>query len=140
KAYDNGTLGQSAVKEMAHVVPVRQREILTQMRQCGDYSVRFVKTQILKTPKVQRREETKQTPWTQRDAQNQSLVKKFQDAENDEAFFSGLYRKYISDTTKCVIKAREFLVKPKITSYLEKTHPNLLRILVDIVKVELNDE
>lgn len=54
-AYDAGKITRACVKELTHVKPPRQKEILEAMAGYKDYSINFARTLVVKTPPQQRR-------------------------------------------------------------------------------------
>ena len=54
KAFETSKLNLQAAKELSHVKPERQAEILKLMESCTDYSVTFAKGLVLKTPLAKR--------------------------------------------------------------------------------------
>ena len=107
KAFEAGKLNLQAAKELAHVKPERQAEILKLMESCNDYSVTFAKGLVLKTPLAKRAKTNgAKTPWTQADEKKSNLLKRLKEAEQQQDFYSGLYRQYTTNLLKLVIYVR----------------------------------
>ena len=73
---------QSVAKELAYVVPKRQVEILSLMREGGDWSVAFAKAQILATQPSQRSKKRRNGPWQRGHNTKRDLARKLAEVEN----------------------------------------------------------
>ena len=121
-------------KELAHVKPERQAEILKLMESCNDYSVTFAHGLVLKTPVAKRAKANgARTPWTQADAKKHDLLKKLQEAEQQQDFYSGLYRQYTTNLLKLVIYVRTLLANQRVREYLGERHPQQLETFEQII-------
>jgi hypothetical protein len=134
KAFEAGKLNLQAAKELAHVKPERQAEILKLMDSCNDFSVTFAKGLVLKTP-VSKRAMVNgaRTPWTQADEKKSDLLKRLKEAEQQQDFYSGLYRQYTTNLLKLVIYVRAMLANPRVREYLEAHHEELVNIFKQIL-------
>ena len=75
KAFESGKISLQCAKELAHVKPERQVEILALMESCRDYTVTFAKGLVLKTPVAKRAKPNGvKTPWTQADEKKHDLL------------------------------------------------------------------
>ena len=123
KAFEAGKLSRPCAKELTHVKPERQAEILGLMESCNDYSITFVKGLVLKTPAAKRAKlNGAKTPWTQAEQKKSDLLKRLQEAEQQQDFFSGLYRQYTTNLLKLVIYVRSLLANARVREYLEAHH------------------
>lgn len=134
KAFEAGKLSKSAVQELAHVNVERQTEILKLMESCDDYSVTFVRGLILKTP-TNKRAATNgvRPPWNRPSEKKSNLLKKLQEAEQQQDFYSGLYRQYTTNLLKLVIFVRGLLSNANVRDYLQEHHPQTLEVFEQIV-------
>ena len=104
QAFDAGNVTHVCVRELKNVVPKRQKEILTEIKKTGAKGVDFVRAQILKTPKNERVAEARpKSPWSRRDKEKKSLLKKLKTVNEQHDLYSRLYRQYASDLTKTII-------------------------------------
>ncbi len=134
KAFEAGKMNLQCAKELTHVTPERQAEILKLMESCNDYSVTFARGLVLKTP-VAKRAKTNgaKTPWTRADEKKGDLLKKLREAEQQQDFYSGLYRQYTTNLLKLVIYVRSLLANPRVREYLGERHPEQLEAFDQII-------
>ncbi|MEQ8785083.1 MAG: ParB N-terminal domain-containing protein [Pirellulaceae bacterium] len=134
KAFEAGKLNLQAAKELAHVKPERQAEILKLMDSCNDYSVTFARGLVLKTP-VAKRTKTNghKTPWTKADEKKSDLLRKLKEAEQQQDFYSGLYRQYTTNLLKLVIYVRTLLANPQVKEHLQAQHGELVELFEQIL-------
>tara|TARA_B100001123_G_scaffold311361_1_gene348209 strand:+ start:1933 stop:2784 length:852 start_codon:yes stop_codon:yes gene_type:complete len=134
KAFEAGKMNLQCAKELTHVKPERQSEILNLMESCNDYSVTFVRGLVLKTS-VAKRAKTNgaRTPWTRADDKKNDLLKKLKEAEQQQDFYSGLYRQYTTNLLKLVIYVRSLLASDPVREYLRERHPQQLEIFEQII-------
>ena len=134
KAFEASKLNLQAAKELSHVKPERQAEIMKLMESCNDYSVTFAKGLVLKTPLARRSKANgAKTPWTQADEKKSSLLKRLKEAEQQQDFYSGLYRQYTTNLLKLVIYARSLLANPRVRAYLEANHGELVAMFQEVL-------
>ena len=134
KAFEAGKIAKSCATELAHVRPNRQVEILKLMDSCDDYSVTFAKGMVLKTPAGRRAKANGvKTPWTRADEKKGDLLKRLRDAEQQQDFYSGLYRQYTTNLLKLVIYVRTLLSNAKVKQYLQEHHPDQLQLFDEII-------
>jgi ParB family chromosome partitioning protein len=134
KAFEASKLNLQCAKELAHVKPERQAEILKLMESCNDYSVTFARGLVLKTPVAKRAKlNGKRTPWTQADEKKNDLLKKLREAEQQQDFYSGLYRQYTTNLLKLVIFVRTLVANPRIKQFLRENHPQQLEVFEQII-------
>lgn len=134
KAFNANKVILQVAKELAHVKNDRQVEILKLMESCNDYSVTFAKGLILKTP-VSKRVKTsgRTSPWARGDEKKNELIRKLQEAEMQQDFYSGLYRQYASNLLKLVIYCRSLLGNPRVADYLKEHHPEVTDNLLQVI-------
>lgn len=134
KAFEAGKMNIQCAKEFAHVKPERQLEILRLMESCNDFSVTFARGLVLKTPVSKRVKSTaKKTPWTKADEKKSDLLNKLREAEQQQDFYSGLYRQYTTNLLKLVIYSRQLLSNSRIAAYLAQHHPKLKETFEQII-------
>ena len=134
KGFEDGKITKSCALELAHVKPDRQEEIRKLMESCNDYSVTFAKGMVMKTP-LGRRAKTngKKTPWTRAAEKKNDLLKRLHEAEQQQDFYSGLYRQYTTNLLKLVIFARSLVSNPRINEYLQEHYPDQLKLFNEII-------
>ena len=124
---ENGSLTQAVAKEMVFVVPKRQVEILKLMQEGGDWSMAFVKAQIMATQPQMRSKKRRNTPWQRGQNPKRDLVKKLAEVEKHYDFYSALYRQYVGDLLKLAIYVRQIVSRPELRDHLATNHPDDLR-------------
>ncbi len=133
-AFDQGKLTRACARELMHVKPARQKEILTAMQGYKDFSVAFAKTQILKTPPPMREGRSRKGgPWDKSAQRKNDLLKKLTDAEQKHDFYSRLYKQYTIDLLRLAIFARSLLTNPRVRAYLDQKHASIARQFESIV-------
>ena len=134
KAFEAGKMNLQCAKELTHVKPERQSEILKLMESCNDYSVTFARGLVLKTPVAKRAKANgARTPWTRADDKKNDLLKKLKEAEQQQDFYSGLYRQYTTNLLKLVIYVRSLLASKPVREYLRERYPQQLEIFEQII-------
>jgi ParB family transcriptional regulator, chromosome partitioning protein len=134
KASETGRLTRRCAEELTHVKPERQVEILDLMESCNDYSITFAKGLVLKTPVSKRSKiNGKRTPWTQADHKKNNLLKRLEEAEQQQDFFSSLYRQYTTNLLKLVIFARALVNNQRVREYLQEHHSQQLELFEQII-------
>jgi hypothetical protein len=134
KAFEASKLNLQCAKELAHVKPERQAEILKLMTSCNDYSATFARGLVLKTPVAKRAKlNGAKTPWTQADEKKHDLLKKLREAEQQQDFYSGLYRQYTTNLLKLVIYVRSLLANEKVREYMQERHADYLQSFEEII-------
>lgn len=134
KAFEAGKMNLQCAKELTHVKPERQSEILKLMESCNDYSVTFARGLVLKTPVAKRvKANGARTPWTRAEDKKNDLLKKLKEAEQQQDFYSGLYRQYTTNLLKLVIYVRSLLASEPVREYLRERHPQQLEIFEQII-------
>jgi ParB-like chromosome segregation protein Spo0J len=134
KAFNANKITLQVAKELAHVKNDRQVEILKLMESCNDYSVTFAKGLVLKTPVSKRAKTSGRTsPWSRGEEKKTDLIRKLQEAELQQDFYSGLYRQYAANLLKLVIYCRALLGNPQVAAYLKEHHPEVLDNLLQII-------
>lgn len=135
KALESGQLQQQVARELAYVLHKRQLEIMQLMKQSGDWTLPFVKAQILNTPPALRgHKRRRNSPWEQHEDKKRNLVKKLQEVEKHHDFYSGLYRQYVADLLKLAIYVRQILTRPSLHAYLTSNHPDMLTLFESVLK------
>jgi len=134
KAFEAGKISKSCATELAHVKPDRQVEILKLMESCDDHSVTFAKGMVLKTS-ASRRAKTNgaRTPWARADEKKSDLLKRLREAEQQQDFYSGLYRQYTTNLLKLVIYVRALLSNERVRQYLAEHHSEPLKLFEEII-------
>jgi hypothetical protein len=133
-AFEAGKLNLQCAKELSHVKPERQVEILQLMESCKDFSVTFARGMVLKTPVAKRaKTQSTKTPWTQAEDKKSRMLQRLQEAEQQQDFYSSLYRQYTTNLLKLVIYARSLISQPEVRQYLEANHPQQLEVFQQII-------
>jgi ParB-like chromosome segregation protein Spo0J len=126
-AFDQGKITRTCAKELTHVKPPRQMEILSAMEGYKDYSIAFARALILKTPPGQRESRgRKRGPWDKSAQRKSDLLKKLAEAEQKHDFYSRLYKQYTVDLLRLAIYARSLLTNIRIRAYLDEHHPAIV--------------
>lgn len=134
KAFEAGKINRTCAQELAHVKPDRQSEILGLMESCNDYGITFAKGLVLKTPTAKRSKVNgTKTPWVQAEQKKNDLLKRLQEAEQQQDFFSGLYRQYTTNLLKLVIYVRSMLINERVRNYLADQHAQQLANFNEII-------
>ncbi|MDB4614290.1 hypothetical protein OAH18_01240 [bacterium] len=134
--YESEKLSTSCVKELAFVSVKRQEEILKVMDGCGDYGVMMARALVLKTPAAQRSKARAgtNTPWS-RNANGQSdLLKKLKDAEQQQDFYSTIYRQYSINLLKLVVYVRRLLTNTEVRKFLDEKYRDTVAELESIIE------
>ncbi|TWU54893.1 Chromosome-partitioning protein Spo0J [Rubripirellula tenax] len=135
KAFNTNKINLQTAKELTNVKEDRQHEILKLMESCNDYSTTFARGLVLKTSANKRTKANgTKTPWSQSDEKKSQLLKKLQDAEQQQDFYSGLYRQYTTNLLKLVIYVRTLLNNPEVKAYLQTNHADLARVFEEILE------
>ncbi len=126
-ALDQSAITRVCARELTHVKPDRQSEILTAMKSYKDYSVAFARSLILKTPPAQREvRRRKRNPWNKSAQRKSDLLKKLAEAEQKHDFYSRLYKQYTIDLLRLAIYARALLTNRQVREYLDQRHPEIV--------------
>lgn len=134
KAFEASKLNLQTAKELAHVKPERQAEILTLMESCNDYCATFARGLVLKTPMAKRAKiNGARTPWTKADEKKSNLLKRLKEAEQQQDFYSSLYRQYTTNLLKLVIYVRSLLANPRVKEYLQTHHADLVDLFQQVL-------
>lgn len=135
KAFNASKLNLQTAKELTNVKTDRQLEILKLMESCKDYSTTFARGLVLKTPVAKRiKTNSRKSPWTQADERKSQLLKKLQEAEQQQDFYSGLYRQYTTNLLKLVIYVRSLMANEEVKEYLTANHREILSIFEQILE------
>ena len=134
KAFNANKINLQTARELVNVKPERQHEMLRLMESCNDYSTTFAKGLVLKTPAAKRAKVANaKNPWSQADDKKTQLLKKLQQAEQQQDFYTGLYRQYTTNLLKLVIYVRSLVNNPDVKSYLQTHHVDQTRIFEEIL-------
>ena len=134
KAFNANKINLQTARELVNVKPERQHEILRLMESCNDYSTTFAKGLVLKTSAAKRAKVTNtKNPWSQADDRKTQLLKKLQEAEQQQDFYTGLYRQYTTNLLKLVIYVRSLLNNPDVKSHLQTHHTEQARLFEEIL-------
>ncbi len=134
KAFNANSINLQSAREFVNVKLDRQLEILQLMEKCNDYSTTFARGLVLKTPVAKRAKvNATRTPWTQAEEKKSGLLKKLHEAEQQQDFYTGLYRQYTTNLLKLVIYVRSLLNHPEVKAYLQENAPDLTRIFEEIL-------
>jgi ParB family transcriptional regulator, chromosome partitioning protein len=135
KAFNTNKLNLQTAKELTNVKTDRQLEILKLMESCKDYSTTFARGLVLKTPVGKRAKANgAKTPWTRADEKKSQLLRKLQEAEQQQDFYSGLYRQYTTNLLKLVIYVRSLLANAEVRQHLTENHAELAGIFEQILE------
>ncbi len=127
-AFDAGKISRVCARELTHVKPVRQKEILQAMEGHDDYTTPFARTLVVKTPPHQRENRgRKQNPWDRTAQKKNDLLKKLAEAEQKHDFYSQLYKQYTVDLLRLAIYARSLLTNQRVGEYLDQHHPEIVQ-------------
>ena len=133
-AFNANLINLQTAKELVNVKQDRQQEILQLMESCKDYSTTFARGLILKTPAAKRAKANgTKTPWSQAEEKKSQLLKKLQEAEQQQDFYTGLYRQYTTNLLKLVIYVRSILSNPEARAYLQTHHAELATVFDGIL-------
>lgn len=134
-AVASGEITRVCAREFTFVVPARQAELLEIMRQAGDKSPAFVKTQIIKTPPNQRvkRRVRGKSPWERDTRQKDALADRLSEVNRHYAFFNELHRTYSTDLMRLVMYVRELLEEPTLSDWIKTNEPSIYRLFQDSV-------
>ena len=134
-AVESGEISRVCARELVFVVPARQVELLEIMRQSGDFSPAFLKTQIIKTPLNQRVKHNSKvkTPWEREHKQKNGLADRLAEANRHFGFFKELFNTYYTDLMRLVIHVRDILEDPELSDWLKKNDPTAYRLFKDTV-------
>lgn len=134
KAFEDGKITLQCAKEFGYVKTERQAEILELMNSCNDFSITFVRGLILKTPIAKRTKiNGNHTPWSRADQKKNDLLKKLKEAEQQQDFYSNLYRQYTTNLLKLVIYARSLITNQRVKAYLAERHGQQLADFEQII-------
>ena len=134
KAFNGIKINLQTARELVNVKPDRQLEILQLMESCNDFTTTFARGLVLKTPVARRAKASgAKTPWTQADEKKCHLLKKLREAEQQQDFYTGLYRQYTTNLLKLVIYVRSLLNHAEVKAYLQAHHASLARTFEEIL-------
>jgi ParB family transcriptional regulator, chromosome partitioning protein len=134
KAFNTNKINLQTAKELVNVKTDRQHEILKLMESCKDFSTTFARGLVLKTSASRRaKAASSKTPWTKAEEKKSQLLKKLQEAEQQQDFYTGLYRQYTTNLLKLVIYVRSLLNNAEVKAYLQEHHADLTRIFEEIL-------
>ncbi len=134
KAFNANRINLQTSRELVNVKLERQHEILQLMESCNDHSTTFARGLVLKTSVAKRvKANSAKSPWTQADEKKSNLLKKLQEAEQQQDFYTGLYRQYTTNLLKLVIYVRSLLNHSEVKAYLQEHHADLARIFEEIL-------
>ncbi len=130
KAFEKDELGRTAARELTFVKPARQAEMLKEMRRVGDFSPAFVRALVLKTPPSQRNpKKQRRRSWSEDAERKRNLVAKLEEAEQQQDFYTRLYRQYSADLVKTMLYVRKMLGNPRVLAHIERRHAGTLKEL-----------
>jgi hypothetical protein len=133
EAFEADLLGRVTARELACVKPERQVEILADMKRVNDYSPAFVRALILKTaPELRNPKRTPTRRWSEDKAKRRDLVKRLEDAEKQQEFYTRLYRQYSADLLKMALYVRKVITTPAVADYLKAHHETTFQELTAI--------
>jgi ParB family transcriptional regulator, chromosome partitioning protein len=134
KAFNANKINLQTARELVNVKTDRQNEILQLMGSCKDYSTTFARGLVLQTPATKRaKAHGRKSPWTQADEKKSQLLKKLQEAEQQQDFYTGLYRQYTTNLLKLVIYVRSMLNNAEVKKYLQTHHAGLARNFEEVL-------
>ncbi len=133
-AYDAGRINRACARELTHVKPQRQKEILHAMAGYKDYSTAFARALIVKTPASHRESRgRKYNPWNKAAQRKSDLLKNLTEAEQKHDFYSQLYKQYTVDLLRLAIYARTLLTNGRLREYLDKHHAAIVSRFESII-------
>ena len=131
---ESGRLSQATARELTYVVAKRQLEILQLMQEGGDWSMAFVKAQILATqPSLRSKKKRHRNPWQRGQGTKRDLVRKLAEVEKHYDFYSALYRQYLGDLLKLAIHVRQIANRPELRDYLAEHYPEDLQFFESLL-------
>lgn len=134
QAFNASRINLQTARELVNVKTDRQLEILKLMETCKDFSTTFARGLVLKTPTSKRSKvATSKSPWSQAEDKKSQLLKKLQEAEQQQDFYTGLYRQYTTNLLKLVIYVRSLLNNQEVKVYLQEHHKDLTRVFEEIL-------
>ncbi len=134
EAFNQDLLGRNAVQELVGAKPERQLEILKEMKRVHDYTPGFIRALILKTPPEMRNPgRTPRCSWSANSQKRKEIVTRLQEAEQQQDFYTKLYRQYTADLMKMTLYVRKIVNTPALTAYLKEHHAATLKELTQIV-------
>jgi len=134
KAFEEDLISRNAARDLACVKPERQAEIVREMRRTGEFSLKFIRAQVLKTdPQNLLPGALKRMAWTKDAARQKDLVESLREAEQQHDFYTGLYRQYTTDLVRMVPYVRMIVTNPRLAEYLSEHHPSVLQDFSSIV-------
>jgi len=135
-ALEDGHLTRGVAKELTNVLPKRQIEIMDLMKEAGDWTIPFVRAQVLRTPQPLRAKKkyAAGNPWDRGASTKRNLVARFQEAEKHEEFYGMLYRQYSGDFLKVAIYIRQILNRPTLRKQLQKSHGEILKFFETVLQ------
>lgn len=128
-AFDGGRITRACARELTHVKPARQKEILSAMTGYQDHSIAFARSLILKTPPALRETSGRRggsDPWDKTARRKSDLLKRLSEAEQKHDFYSRLYKQYTVDLLRLAIYARSLLTNARIREYLDQHYPSVV--------------
>jgi len=127
KAYKSEEIGRARVKDLVTVTPERQIEILKSMREINNYSCNFTISLVLKTPSHQKVTDIRhRIAWAQDSERKKDLVKRLEDAQEQQTFYSKVYRDYTYNLMRILPYIREMISEEELKDYLNKNHKGIL--------------
>ena len=134
EAFEVDLFGRITANELLCVKPERQAEILADMKRVNTFSPAFVRAMILKTPPEQRNPNRKPSRrWSEDKVKRKDLMKRLEDAEKQQEFYTRLYRQYSADLVKMALYVRKVITTPAVADYLKAHHATTLQELSSIV-------
>jgi ParB-like chromosome segregation protein Spo0J len=134
RALDDDKITRGTAKELTHVLPDRQVQILKELAKNNDYSLSFVRALVVRTPEELRNPKKRALrAWTRDSAKKKELVKKLEVVEKRHDFYQRLYRQYSHDLVKLSIHARALITNDAVRAYLAEKHPEILAAFEKIV-------
>ena len=61
------------------------------------------------------------------------MLHRLREAEQQQDFYSGLYRQYTTNLLKLVIYVRSLVSNPRVREYLQQHHPQQLEVFEQII-------
>ena len=134
KAFQDSLVTRKCALEFTMVVPERQKEILHQMRQMGDYGPTFCRALVLQTPEDQRdKKRPGRMAWAQTEGKKKDMIARLEHAGQQHEFYTSLYRQYSTDLMKLTFYIRKLLLNVKVEAHLQAKHPEIHTRFRDVV-------
>ena len=132
QAFNNKEISRRCVRELAEVIPERQLEIFATMQSTKDFSLEFVKQQIVRTPLKKMQSKRKTSPLEENRERKKSVQTNLQTMQAEHHHLVKLFREYTTALMLAVVHCRDIITNPEVEKYLKA---NMLPIYSEIKKI-----